>query len=308
MRLDFNILWVEDQPKEVQAHLTRIRFLLRKHGFKVHAEFATSVAQAETYLANDIYGDHIDLILMDYDLGNGPDGGAGIELVREKFPFKDIVFYSASGLQDLQQALPVEKVQGIFWSTRVDLADAVLGVFQALVKKVLDIDHSRGLVMGASSEIDHFVNESLLGAFEQSDAKQRSAALQIVAEQLAEIRKSFEKEAKKIEAATKLSELFDVHQTYTSAHRLRLLRKVLEARGTHGETIKAMLAYAKDVIPKRNGLAHVRVVRVGFSRKLYDRAGAEITSDDMQALRVSLLDHHEVFEKTADSLKPPAAK
>src|SRR5438105_2567648 len=98
MRLDFNILWVEDQPDAVKAQRERIDFLLRKEGFRVNAEFATDVKQAEGFLGDDVFGDHVDLILMDYDLGNGPNGSAGIEMVRDSFPFKDIVFYSASGV------------------------------------------------------------------------------------------------------------------------------------------------------------------------------------------------------------------
>src|SRR6266487_5253266 len=154
MRLDFNILWVEDQPDAVKAQFDRIGLLLRKEGFRCNAEFATSVANAKGFLADDIFGDHIDLVLMDYDLGDGPNGSEGIEIVRDEFPFKDIVFYSASGVQKLQQSLSEKKFQGIFYSSRQDLPDIVVGVFQALVKKVLDIEHSRGVVMGATSEID----------------------------------------------------------------------------------------------------------------------------------------------------------
>ena len=297
MRLDFNILWVEDQPTEVASQRDRIDFLLRKEGFRANAEFATSVEQAGAVLGNDVFGDHIDLVLMDYDLGNGPNGSAGIEMVREQFPFKDIVFYSASGVQKLQESLAEGKLQGIFYSSRIDLPDTVFGVFEALVKKVLDIEHSRGIVMGATSEIDHFVNISLLAAFSKGDDQLRKAALAIVAEQLTEIRKTFEKESAKIEALRDLEGLSEMHHVYTSAHRLRLLRKLLEAAGTHASERDAMLRYSRETVPRRNDLAHVRVVRNGFSRKLYDRNENEITVEDMRTLRVQLLEHNELFEK-----------
>ena len=303
MRLDFNILWVEDQPEAVKAQLERIDHLLRKEGFKVDGRFATSVEHAQGFLGNDIFGDHVDLILMDYDLGSGSNGGVGIEMVRDLFPFKDIVFYSASGVQKLKQSLSEGKFQGIFYSSRQDLPDTVFGVFKSLVKKVIDIEHSRGIVMGATSEIDYFINESLSTVFANADERLKGTALKLIADQLNENRKTFEKESKKVEALTDLAALADFHHVYTSAHRLRLLRKLLEAAGIHATERELMLKYA-DTTPQRNDLAHVRVVKNGFSRKLLDRRGKEITTEDMQALRVALLEHHELFEKVATLLRP----
>jgi len=303
MRLDFNILWVEDQPDAVKAQRERIDFLLRKEGFRVNAEFAISVAEAKTFLGNDIYGDHVDLVLMDYDLGSGPNGEAGIEMVRDSFPFKDIVFYSASGVQKLQQSINEGNLQGIFYSSRQDLPDSVVGVFKALVKKVLDIDHSRGIVMGATSEIDYFINECLVAIFAKANQDHKTKALKLIAEQINENRKTFDKETKKVVALTELAALADFHHVYSSAHRLRLLRKILEAAGTHSAECELMLKYA-ETMQQRNDLAHVRVVRKGFSRKLFDRHGKELTTDDMQALRVALLGHHEFFEKMITALHP----
>jgi hypothetical protein len=303
MRLEFNILWVEDQKGAVKSQRDRIAQLLRNQGFKLQTEFASSVEEAKGFLANDIYGDHIDLVLMDFDLGSGPKGGVGLTEVRAKFPYKDIVFYSAGGVQTLQKSVSRRKIQGVFCSSRKELPSTVFGVFEALVKKVLDIDHSRGIVMGATSEIDYFVNQALLNAFENGNEELRKAALKIVEQQLVEIRKAFEKEALKVAAATKLLDLLNLHHIYSSAHRLRLLRKILEKQGTHVDERPQMLSYAVDIMPKRNDLAHIRVERQGFSRKIYYRkSNQELKMEDMQKLRVALLDHHETFEKISISL------
>lgn len=302
MRLEFNILWVEDQPAEVKAQRDRIELQMRKEGFKLQTEFATSIEEAGKFIAKDIFNDHIDLVLMDFDFGDGPDGGEGLEMIRDRFPFKDIVFYSARVPQNLKKLVAEREISGVFCSSRLDLPDTVIGVFEVLVKKVLDIDHSRGIVMGTTSEIDGYVNEALLNAFAQADDEVRSAALTLVSEQLADIRKRFEKDCEKIQKATELSELISLHNIYSSAHRLRLFRKLLEKLGMHADERQAMLSYAKETMPKRNDLAHVTVKRSGFSRKIFDRSGAELTTDDMRALRVALLDHHELFEKVAAKL------
>ena len=169
MRLAFNILWVDDQPERVAAQRERIEMLMRKHGFKLQTEIATSIKEAAKYIGDDIYGDHIDLILMDYDFGDEPDGEAGLIMVRDTFPYKDIVFYSALAQRDLTEIAAQHNIPSEHCCGRDNLTDTVIHVFEALVKKVLDIDHSRGIVMGATSEIDEFVNEALIHVFEKAD-------------------------------------------------------------------------------------------------------------------------------------------
>ena len=95
MRLDFNVLWVENLPNNVQSQKERIEFLLRRDGFRLQVQFANSVEEAKKYLGDEIFGDHIDLILMDYDLGAGAKGDEGLAVVRNTFSYKDIIFYSA---------------------------------------------------------------------------------------------------------------------------------------------------------------------------------------------------------------------
>jgi CheY-like chemotaxis protein len=302
MRLDFNVLWVEDQLQSVEAYRKKIERQLRKEGFKLQTEFALSVAAAKGFLSSEIYGDHIDLILMDYDLGVAPMGDEGLLAVRSIFSYKDIVFYSAD-VAGLLKRVATKQIQGIFCSTRDDLADTAVGVFEALVKKVLDIDHSRGIIMGATSDIDYLVNESLLMTFEKGDEKVRGNALKIIAKRLLEIRQRFEKDMKAIEAATHVSDLLQWHNLYTSVDRLNLLRKLLDKIERHKSHCDSLKIYISDTIPQRNILAHVRVERKGFSRRLVNKDGKELTSDHMRDLRRALLEHQEILEDLANALK-----
>ena len=303
MRLDFNILWVEDQPKRVNAQRERIEMLMRKHGFKLQTKMATSIKEATKYIGDDIYGDHIDLILMDYDFGGEPNGEAGLEMVRNKFPYKDIVFYSAHAQRDLAEFVAQNKIPSVFCCNRNDLPDTVIHVFEVLVKKVLDIDHSRGIVMGATSEIDEFVNESLICVLEKADKDTVATAFNIIEDHLNKIKEQFNKDWTRISETKGISEIIKIHNVYSSAYRLRLFMEILKRLGTYDKQQKAMLIYANDTIPKRNDLAHVTVKRNGFSRKIFDRSEKELTTKDMRVLRSALLDHHELFEDVLRSLQ-----
>jgi CheY-like chemotaxis protein len=302
MRLDFNVLWVEDQQAEVLAQREELEQRLRKEGFRLQVAFVASVNDAKQLLSEDVFRDNIDLILMDYELGLGLKGDSGLKEVRATLPYKEIVFYSAQA-NNLRAILTASGVEGVYCATREELIETATGVFETLVKKVLDIDHSRGIVVGTTADIDHFINDSLVAVFKISDEKTQAQGFEIVKERMKEIRENFAKAADEIEAINQIGDLFDKHSVYTSSDRLRLLRKLLDANKAHEDKKAALKKYHSEIMPKRNTLAHVRVVRKGFARQLFDSKGNEFTSDEMKKLRVELLEHHEIFEKLYEALK-----
>ncbi|WP_296948388.1 hypothetical protein [uncultured Massilia sp.] len=302
MRLDFNVLWVEDLQDSVQAQKERLERLIRAEGFRLKVQFAISVEEAKKYITDNVFSDHIDLILMDYNLDNGPNGDEGLKEVRRNLPFKDVIFYSAQA-NNLREYLRAADVSGIYLSSRDDLPDTAEGVFQTLVKKVLDIDHSRGLVMGATSDIDHYVNDSLLHIFEKGDDERQKEILEKILEKVDNIKEKFEAHIGELQKISHISELFDKHLVYTSADRLHLLRKALRLIGGHDKHDKELLEYAEKIMPKRNDLAHVRVEIDGFSRKLLNKKGEEFTSEEMRELRLALLKKQEAFEEIFALLK-----
>lgn len=296
MRLDFNILWVEDNQKNVHAQRDRIGFLIRNEGFRLNVEFAASVNEAKEYLGSDIYGDHIDLILMDYDLGAGQKGDEGLVAVREIFPYKDIIFYSGTEPSKLNKLIADREVQGVFASHRDSLPDVVEGVFENLVKKVLDIDHSRGIVMGATSDIDQVVNTLLLESFERGGEDFKEASIQSILGRVKEKSTDIEGMINKLTAIKHMEELFSYHSLYTSDDRIRLLKKLFSKFRLCENHLQNMDEYRNDVMPRRNDLAHITVTTDGFSRILKDRKGEVITSEHMKELRVRILHFQEQFE------------
>lgn len=308
MRLDFNVLWVEDQPNAVLSQRESIERQIRKEGFRLQVEFATSLTTAKERLSSDIFGDHIDLVLMDYDLGVGEKGDVGLGLIRKLFPYKDVIFYSAEASNLLGKVANAHVqdssayVEGIYCSTRLELPDTVVGAFEALVKKVLDIDHSRGIVMGATSDIDHHVDGSLSGVYQKSDENKRAATLDVVMADLVRKKIKFKEDTDFIATINHLSDLEEKKNIYTSYDRLMLLIKALELNGLFSEQIGSMKKYLNEIVPKRNQLAHVQVKTEGFSRKLFNKKGEEFTSEDMKQLRLALLEHQELFEALSEEL------
>ena len=303
MRLDFNVLWVEDQIERVQAQKEGFERIVNSEGFRLQTEFASSVSDALDYISDDVYRDNIDLILMDYELGAGQKGDIGIVEVQKVMPYKEIIFYSSQA-DNLLDILKLTNAQGVYLSTRTDIPDTAGRVFDTLIKKVLDIDHARGIVMGISSDIDYFVDECLIAVFESSSENIRSGALTIVQKHMKEKRKKFSKDADSIEAITHISELLKKRSVYTSVDRLRLLRGILSENVNHTANCKAIKEYEFQTIPERNKLAHIRAQPgKGFSRKLFNLQGEELTRDKVKTLRLALLRYQELFEDLYESVK-----
>ena len=64
-----------------------------------------------------------------------------------------LLAYSANNdAKELRKLAFEANLEGVYCASRVELVDEVLGVFDSLVKKVLDLDHTRGIVMGATSK------------------------------------------------------------------------------------------------------------------------------------------------------------
>ena len=74
MRLDFNVLWVDDQPNAVSAQITRIKAQMESEGFSFRPTQCKSLTEVEALIAEDVFQDEVDLILVDWDLGGGVHG------------------------------------------------------------------------------------------------------------------------------------------------------------------------------------------------------------------------------------------
>jgi hypothetical protein len=182
-------------------------------------------------------------------------------------------------------------LEGIYCATREDLVEEVIGVFDSLVKKVLDLDHTRGIVMGATSDIDHMVNECLVAIHDKLDEKGQQAMLKAALERIDERISDLTKRAAVLQDSTTMAALFEAHLIFTANDRLRILSRVLkyEIFKDHVAARKAVIAYMQDVVPERNGLGHLVYVPEGKPRAVTTIEGKEISLDETRELRRTIL-------------------
>lgn len=296
MRLDFNVLWVDDQPTAVNAQIARIKMQMADEGFNFNPTQCQSIEDVESLIAGEVFQDEVDLILVDWDLGGGVHGQDVIEKVRQVALYKDVVFYSAQEPAAELRRLAFERgLEGIYCASREGLVDEVLGVFDSLVKKVLDLDHTRGIVMGATSDIDHMIHSCLVNIEMKLDTEGKKALVDQAIERVRERVNDIVKQGEKLGAATSVATILKAHMIFGANDRLRMLRRILESDGTHEQSVGIIKAYMDDVVPRRNTLGHMVLLPEGRPQSVATLEGMQINLDDMRTLRKTILGLRESF-------------
>lgn len=306
MRLDFNVLWVDDQPNAVNAQIERIKTQMEDEGFRFRPTQCKSLAEVEQLIAEGVFQDEVDLILVDWDLGGDVHGQDVIARVRQVAQYKDVVFYSAqTPARELRKLAFDGGLEGVYCANREGLVDEVLGVFESLVKKVLDLDHTRGIVMGATSDIDHMVKTCLAQAHNKLDDKGKDKFVEEALRRITEKVENVAKQGEKIKKAPSVEALFKAHMVFTSDDRLRMLATILEmeAFGAHADAKVTIKSYRDDVVPHRNVLGHMVLAPEGKPKGVETAEGKLVSLDEMRNLRKLILGIREDFRALADALK-----
>lgn len=301
MRLDFNVLWIDDQPQNIASFGERLNFRTQEEGFKLNVTQAKSLDEATKHLADDVFLDGIDLVVVDYNLGASEWGDVAVRKIRNKVPYKDIVFYSAKETADLRQIMLTEGVEGVFCAHRADLPDTLIGVFESLIKKVLDIDHCRGIVMGVTSDIDQIVLDCLLDLAPKLDPKHNESAALYALEKLDERLKRFQSTRDQLFETKTVEALLEAHEAFPAFDRLGLLKTILGLHYNNGYPLlrKAVGKYTNDIPPRRNELGHVRLVAEGGIRTLRGHGTKTVTSEELKDLRQLLIIYRDRFDELA---------
>ncbi|MCW0183056.1 MAG: hypothetical protein OJI70_14930 [Zavarzinia sp.] len=300
MRLDFNVLWVDDQPERVRSQITGIKRRMEDQGFEFRAHECRSITETSSFLGQGLFNDEIDLVLVDWDLGSESRGQEAIGTIRQYLLFKDVVFYSSlTDADTLRKAAFDLGLEGVFCAARMDLTTEVMGVFESLVKKVLDLDHTRGIVMGATSDIDHMVAVSLERIHSRLDDNEKTKliekAVDLIGGRLEEHRIKLDKLIKSADFGSFLQ----AHYLLTANDRLKILAGALklEALADCHQFRAKVTHYMDNVVPKRNELGHRVLSPEGRPIAIGTFEGKEVGLEDMRTLRCLLLNLRSEFRE-----------
>jgi len=306
VRLDFNVLWVDDQPASVANQIRSITSQKASEGFEFKPRQCSTINEVEQVVADDVFTDEVDLILVDWDLGNNMHGEDAIERIRQIVQYKDVVFYSGqASVIELRQKAYERQLEGVYCASREGLVDEVVGVFDSLIKKVLDLDHTRGIVMGATSDIDYMVNRCLTLAHGKLDGAGKDKFIEEALKRVAAQVQNIVNQGEKFITTPSVESLVEAHMLFTSDHRLRMLAKVLGMKefAAYSASVTTVESYRKGVVHDRNTLGHSVLIPQGKPDSVVDDTGKVVDIAEMRELRKLILNLRADFRALLDAMQ-----
>jgi CheY-like chemotaxis protein len=300
MRLEYNILWIDNdlQGYVDNGSIRSIEEFLSERGFEPTIEKVFDEADLDKFISIHNY----DLIISDYNLNN-TTGDKVIQEIREvKKLDTDILFYTAKASYknnpEVKDRLAfIERLT--FQVGRDTLLDKIEKVIKITLKKLLELNATRGLVTAETSELDVTIEEIVMDLIYNKlklDIKEIDKIVNFYIEDF--LRKSpesflqkykelgFEKRFHSIEAARKWHIFRDLLKQIKNEE----IRKFLELNKP----------YCDEVIIIRNKFAHAKALK--RDGKLYlagmgpEGKAFEFNEDQCIEIRKKLIGHRKNFD------------
>ena len=170
MNLSYRILWIEDDSEFIDSFDTEA---IEKHvidqGFDPSIELRTTPEQ----IGEAVDGTKYDLLIVDYNIAEGDLHGSDvIRQVRDSGCPTEVLFYSNNGAAELRKIAADKELEGVFFSgrDRDQLLRKITSVFDLTVRKVIDVENMRGIVMSGVAELDHLVTDVIRAVHDSLDA------------------------------------------------------------------------------------------------------------------------------------------
>ena len=155
MRLDYKILWIEDDDSWITDTKEIIKNHLEENGFEPHIH----TCNGEEFNKKEYYGfKDYDLMLIDYNLDKSLDGKDLIKKIRDNEVFTNIVFYS-SRHTELVESIQVNEINGVYIYNRDEFEEdkidiSIFKLIDFFLEKELDLNSMRGIAMSEIAQFD----------------------------------------------------------------------------------------------------------------------------------------------------------
>ena len=292
MNLNYKILWYDDDKDFFDSQdKDPIETEIASWGFR---PLITAVHNAQDLQQHQPF-DQFDMLVVDFDLGGDEHGDQFIKNVREQNVFAEIIFYSMKESSSLWQAVSDKQLEGIFVANKRSIEPKLIRVARQSVRKVLDIENMRGIVMSEVGDLDALLEDIFVRAIDGISEQQRSKLFE-------EFHKNSHKQSTKhikaldeflaAPSIEKLLELCDSNKRWTNFRLVKKWHELLKAREMDSDYI--------DVILKpRNFLAHGVGKRQANGGWVFSHRGEDylFNEDISQNLRKKIMVYRTVFDE-----------
>lgn len=262
MNTQFYILWYEDDQSWRRASKNQIEEVLLEHNLNPVFTYKTGADVSNEHL----WSNEFDLILMDFKLANGSDGGEIIKSIRSIDILTDILFYSAS----YQEMLGVikedpENFTGVYFSDRGDSFDETTErLILKIIRRSEDIVNLRGMVMDNTSEFEYKMKNIIIKANSIFTSDEKKKVNEKVKKQLNKSQDEMGKKVSEICSAdcpvtSAINSKSYILDSWKKIILIQTVTKLLKSRGLilPMEYEKLAEKFRDDLLCYRNALGHV---------------------------------------------------
>lgn len=308
MQLRYRILWIENEQDwvesiedQIQEHLEDLEFLYER----------TLISKEE----KDINYNDYDLILMDLNLADHPNGAELIAKIRELGVYTDVVFYSA-WMEQLKAQGKDKELEGVYYSGRTPdplFIKKVKSVIDSTIKKVQDLNNLRGLVMAEVSELDVRMLSLIDAYYIQKETEEKTKKFK--KHLVEDVEKATKKKLSESENCDKLCKhkwtdlsIADIIKDFEfdSSRKARAIRLIIESEQIPYEAKNGNFYedYRIDMLSMRNNLAHC-VSRIKDGKEILITKGDEMEFDDkkFKEIRKQIKVYNDLFNRIEATIK-----
>ncbi len=292
MRLVFSVLWFDDDEEyfdSLSLDLESLKEDISSWGFTPVISMVSTPEEFTSYSPFETY----DLIVVDRNLEGYEDGQEFIANIRSNAIYTEIIFYTAGNTSDLWEAIREKELEGVFVSSRSNIFSKITKVGRQSIRKVLDLENMRGIVMAEVGELDLLLDEIITIGVEALPSEQRQEIFSRFHDNSA---KQSQDHAKALAAfienpqTVSMLALCDSDKRWQNFNRLWKTHSKLKGREKVGD-------YTADVLRPRNFLAHGKPERSINGGYLFRYGEREYEFNDItsQELRQTILRYKQSF-------------
>lgn len=301
MKIKYKILWIENDSDWVDSIEDQIREYIERLGF------VYSMNLIDSEKVNTNYEEY-DLILMDLNLSQLPNGAELIAKIRSLDVYTEVVFYSAQGIKDLR-ALGIDmELEGVYYSGRTpdhSFIKKVKKVIDSTLRKTQDLANLRGLVMAEVSELDVMMDD-IMKQFLENPSHLEEFHKRITNDREKTIKKGLladncKKDCMLNWRELRISELISILDSSQKARGVNLVLTIIAKQ--HNFVIynpkgkSFYIDYYDDIIEKRNILAHCQSYAGEGKDEVLKTKDGEVffSNEDFIRIRKDIQNYHKLF-------------
>ncbi len=294
MRIEYKVLWVEDDKSWYGTTLELFEGVLEDLGFVLKSKKCENIDEVKAEIQLNKLKDY-DLLLVDYTLKNSDSGDKIIDFIRsikDEPILTDVLFYS-SAVDMVRDSMHQLGLEGVYTCDKKEIENKFELVLNTTIKKIQEVNPMRGLIMAETSDLDELMMSIVsivreLGLIETYDDYIET-----------EMKNTFQTLSSLINSEEiHLGEKIKDTRIYTSFHKAKSINKLYKE--TKIGIDKFFDSYNKDVISTRNNFAHVKESIENGEKVLISHSTnkKEIFNDKRCIeIRKALIDYRKVLEK-----------